>query len=87
MAQVFDEKDAPRPIDVGMILAAKQPAACMPGGRGFLSEAVSAGELPRVECNRLHRQYQVQPGVSWGGLPAPLEERWHSLDCDHLSGR
>jgi hypothetical protein len=83
--QVFDETDASRPIDVQMILSAKQPAACRPDGSGFSAAAAAGVDVPQDECARLRDLYQVQPGRSWGGLPAPLEPRWHKMECDRLS--
>lgn len=83
--KVFDESGASRPIDVQMILSAQQPAACRPGGTGFSSAAAVGVADPHDECTRLRRLYQVEPGRSWGGLPAPLEPRWHKLECDRLA--
>mmetsp|Transcript_12840 Transcript_12840/g.37754 ORF Transcript_12840/g.37754 Transcript_12840/m.37754 type:complete len:99 (-) Transcript_12840:30-326(-) len=66
-----------------MLLAAHQPAACSPAGAGYTDTPPPLP--PRAECARLRREYAVQPGVSWGGLPAPLEPRWREFDCDSLA--
>jgi len=83
VGQVFDQDGTPRRVDVEMLLAAHQPAACSPAGAGYTDTPPPLP--PRAECARLRREYAVKPGVSWGGLPAPLEPRWRELDCDSLA--
>ena len=35
-------------------------------------------------CGDLRRDYQVEAGISWGSLPAPLQLVWKKLKCDDI---
>jgi len=86
VGQVFDENGQARAVDVDMLMAAVQPAACAPGGNPAAAPPAAQPFSAAEECRRMQQLYQVKPGSSWGGLPAPLEPRWKEIQCDrHLS--
>ena len=38
----------------------------------------------RGACLRWRSEHAVTPDMSWGTLPAVLQEKWTAYDCDHL---
>ena len=35
-------------------------------------------------CHDMKNRFKVHPGFSWGSLPADLQRKWKSLDCDFV---
>ena len=46
-------------------------------------EVVEAGKKA-WSCWDLRRNYQVEAGITWGSLPAPLQLVWKRLKCDDM---
>ena len=82
VGQVFDAEGKGRQVDIDLLLKARQPEACKPGGDPSKARGSRAQIAPENECAQLQHQHHVRPGSTWGSLPTPLQLRWQRLACD-----
>ena len=57
------------------------------GGSGGVVADIVSEDVARPACADWKATYDVQPGISWGGLPEDLQEKWKAYDCDTYTMR